>query len=75
MAVCTGHGGPAKGRLFFAYVHHYTGDERQERRVRLCQDCVAELLAPLLEQADYREGDEWHTNLSQAVPQPLRSVG
>lgn len=58
-APCTGCRSTNKGRLWYAYVHHYVGQEREERRVRLCKDCIVEVLVPLLESADWKEGDEW----------------
>ena len=33
--------------------------EVTKRRLRLCADCVMELLAPLLEGADVLEGNQW----------------
>jgi len=56
---CTGCRATNRGRLFFAYVNHYAGDELTKRRVRLCSDCVADVLGPLLEGADYWENGQW----------------
>lgn len=56
---CTGCRATNRGRLFFVYVNHYVGEEMQKRRVRLCNDCVIDLLVPLLETADYQEGKAW----------------
>lgn len=56
---CTGCRSTRNGRLFFAYVHHYMDEDLVKRRVRLCPNCCADLLAPLLEGADYKEGSEW----------------
>jgi hypothetical protein len=58
---CTGCRATNRGRLFFAYLNHYMGDELVKRRVRLCADCVAEMLAPVLEGADYLESGQWVT--------------
>jgi len=58
---CTGCRATTRGRLFFAYVNHYMGDELVKRRIRMCADCVADLLAPLLEGADYLESNQWVT--------------
>lgn len=79
---CTGCRSLRNGRLFYAYVNHYVGDEKEERRLRLCQSCVFDLLAPLLEGADYKEGREWvateartvtTTETSTAPPAALQS--
>lgn len=56
---CTGCRRTNNGRLFYAYVHHFMNVDRESRRVRLCKDCVFEMLAPLLEGADYGEGNSW----------------
>jgi hypothetical protein len=58
---CTGCRATNRGRLFFAYVNHYMGDDLVKRRIRMCADCVAELLSPLLEGADYLESGQWVT--------------
>lgn len=58
-APCTGCRRTNNGRLFYAYVHHFMNVDRESRRVRLCKDCVFEMLAPLLEGADYGEGNSW----------------
>lgn len=56
---CTGCRRTDNGRLFYAYVHHYMNVDREDRRVRLCKDCVFEKLSDLLEGADVQEGGVW----------------
>jgi len=57
---CTCCRSTRNGRLFYVYVNHYCAtEEKEERRARLCQTCVMDVLSPLLEGADYREGNEW----------------
>lgn len=58
---CTGCRATNRGRLFFVYVNHYVEDEVGKRRARLCQGCVYDLLAPLLEHADYLENGSWQS--------------
>lgn len=84
---CTGCRSTRNGRLFFAYVNHYGGEDLEKRRVRLCQQCVADLLAPLLECADFMEDGQWlsfDTKLAppassestvRALPAALSSIG
>jgi len=69
---CTGCRSTRNGRLFFAYVNHYGFEDLEKRRVRLCQRCVAELLAPLLECADFLEGGAWQP-FDLRPPQPAIS--
>lgn len=69
---CTGCRSTRNGRLFFVYVNHYVGDEVEKRRCRFCRECIAELLAPVIEGADYQEGNRWIadqvTPVSQTTP-------
>lgn len=56
---CTGCRSTSNGRLFFAYVNHYVGDDLERRRVRLCRECIVELLEPLVECADKQVDGRW----------------
>lgn len=57
---CTGCRATNNGRLMFFYVNYYDDQELLKRRCRLCQKCVAELVAPLIEGADFQNGKkEW----------------
>lgn len=59
---CTACRATNNGRLFYAYVNHYVDEDLQKRRVRLCRDCVADVLMPLVESADWQVGREWETH-------------
>jgi hypothetical protein len=78
---CTGCRSTRHGRLFYAYVNHFMGTDMERRRVRLCQQCVFDLLGPLLEGADHQEDGQWrsieeHTaaasETSSAKPVPIQ---
>lgn len=56
---CTGCRATSNGRLFYVYVNHYVNEDVEKRRVRICKNCVFDLLAPLLEGADYLENRQW----------------
>lgn len=58
-APCTGNRETDKGRLFYVYVNHYDGDTLVKHRARLCRDCIVELLAPLIENADVLQDTRW----------------
>jgi len=70
---CTACRSTANGRLFYAYVNHYVGDDLEKRRVRLCTQCVVDLLVPLLEGADALEGKQW-ISIETAAPTPIRAA-
>jgi hypothetical protein len=57
---CTACRSTTNGRLFFVYVNHYaSAEDVEQRRARLCKDCVIDLVVPLIENADHREGNSW----------------
>lgn len=70
---CTACRATNNGRLFYVFVNHYVEDELVKRRVRICRDCVMELLPPLLEGADYWEKSEWLTADSASLGSTLIS--
>lgn len=48
------------GRAFIAYVNFYDGDDLCKRRLRLCQNCIAEHFLILIENADEKDSrDVW----------------
>ena len=49
---CTKCGEKCNGKLFFAYANYYEEQELIKRRLRLCQACVFDFFAPLIEFAD-----------------------
>jgi hypothetical protein len=59
---CTACRATNNGRLFYAYVNHYVDEDLQKRRVRLCRDCIADVLMPLVDGADWQVGREWETH-------------
>jgi hypothetical protein len=58
-APCTGCRQTDNGRLFYVYVQHFPDDEFTKRRARLCRDCLAENLPPLIESSDHWDGQHW----------------
>lgn len=71
---CTGCRSTRNGRLFYAYLNHYAGDDLERRRLRLCRDCVADYLAPLLEGADYQEDGQWIFCEARAIAESANVV-
>jgi hypothetical protein len=49
---CTKCGEKCNGKLFFAYVNYYEEQELIKRRLRICQACVFDFFAPLIELSD-----------------------
>jgi hypothetical protein len=78
---CTACGFGFNGRSFVVYINFYDDRQLIQKRARLCQNCIAEILLPLTENSDSRnergvwvsaqEQNQWHTDATSEIMDPV----